>query len=159
MILDLCRTQAGVRGLNLMRNYGQHNALLAGLRVGRGKITVTIDDDLQHPPEEIPRLLEPLGKGYDVVYGTPRRMPHSASRNLASWLTKVAVQKAMGAETARHVSAFRAFRTKLRDAFESYRSPFVSIDVMLTWVRRALRRRPSTIIRGEIGSSKYTSAH
>src|SRR2546423_327787 len=56
----ICRLAAEypwVRGINLMRNYGQHNALLCGIRAARGVITVTMDDDLQHPPEEIPRLI------------------------------------------------------------------------------------------------------
>lgn len=133
VVADLCRSVSGVRGLNLMRNYGQHNAVLAGIRAARGRIVVTIDDDLQHPPEEIPKLLAQIERGFDVVYGTPEKLPHSTFRNASSWITKLALQKAMGAETARHVSAFRAFRTALRQAFSQYQSPFVSIDVLLTW--------------------------
>ena len=64
------RKYAWVRGINLMRNYGQHNALLAGIRAARYAVTVTMDDDLQHPPEEIPRLLAALARGNDLVYGT-----------------------------------------------------------------------------------------
>src|SRR5262249_22574280 len=143
-------------GLNLMRNYGQHNALLAGIRIARGAVVVTMDDDLQHPPEEIPKLLAALDRGFDVVYGTPARMPHSLLRNASSWITKLVLEKAMGAETARRVSAFRAFRTELRRAFESYRSPFVSIDVLLTWGTRRftaveVEHRPRTV-----GRSHYT---
>lgn len=122
-----------VRGLNLMRNYGQHNALLSGIRSARGEIVVTIDDDLQNPPEEIPRLLARLEEGYDVVYGTPEKEQHGLLRDLASRITKVALQTAMGAETARDVSAFRAFRTQIRDAFTNFGGSYVSIDVLLTW--------------------------
>src|SRR2546423_1268721 len=46
-----------VRGISMMRNYGQHNALLCGIRAAKGEITITMDDDLQHPPEELPKLL------------------------------------------------------------------------------------------------------
>lgn len=133
VVAGLCGSVSGVRGLNLMRNYGQHNAVLAGIRAARGRLVVTIDDDLQHPPEEIPKLLAQIERGFDVVYGTPEKLPHSTFRNASSWITKLALQKAMGAETARHVSAFRAFRTALRQAFSQYQSPFVSIDVLLTW--------------------------
>ena len=63
---------AAVRGLNLMRNYGQHNALLCGIRAAKYEVVVTLDDDLQHPPEEIPRLLARLKEGFDVVYGAPK---------------------------------------------------------------------------------------
>jgi undecaprenyl-phosphate 4-deoxy-4-formamido-L-arabinose transferase len=116
-----------------MRNYGQHNALLAGIRLARGEVIVTMDDDLQNPPEEIPSLLARLAEGFDVVYGTPRAMQHGLWRNAASRFTKLVLQSMMGAETASRVSAFRAFRTQLRDGFEGYRSPFVSLDVLLTW--------------------------
>ena len=62
----------GLVALNLMRNYGQHNAVLAGIRLARYPLCVTIDDDLQNPPEEIPRLLAALTPDVDVVYGAPR---------------------------------------------------------------------------------------
>jgi undecaprenyl-phosphate 4-deoxy-4-formamido-L-arabinose transferase len=122
-----------VRGINLMRNYGQHNALLCGIRAARFDTLVTMDDDLQHPPEEIHKLVAKLEEGFEVVYGFPEREQHGLLRDIASGLTKLALQRAMGAETARHVSAFRAFRTQARDAFASYHSPFISIDVVLTW--------------------------
>lgn len=122
-----------VRGIRLSRNYGQHNALLCGIRAARLAVVVTLDDDLQNPPEEIPKLLAKLSEGLDVVYGAPARAQHGFLRNQASRISKIALQSAMGAETARHVSAFRAFRTRIRDAFTTFRSPFVSIDVLLTW--------------------------
>lgn len=122
-----------IQGLDLMRNYGQHNALLAGIRQAKYEVVVTMDDDLQNPPEEVPKLIAKLDEGFDVVYGTPQTEQHGLLRNLASQVTKLALQNAMGAETARSISAFRAFHTQIRDAFASFRSPFVSIDVLLTW--------------------------
>jgi len=122
-----------VRGLDLMRNYGQHNALLCGIRAARHEIVVTMDDDLQHPPGEIFKLLAGLSNGYDVVYGTPLRQRHNLWRNLASYITRLALQSTMGVENARKVSAFRAFRTQIREAFFDYQSPFVIIDALLTW--------------------------
>ncbi len=132
-IEELAATVAGVRGIDLLRNYGQHNALLCGIRAARYDLIVTMDDDLQHPPEEIPRLLDELARGFDVVYGTPDRVSHSAWRWLASQLTKLALSTVMGADTARSVSAFRVFRTRLREAFSGQIGPFVSVDVLLTW--------------------------
>ena len=133
VIENLAEQDFRVRGVQLARNYGQHNALLCGIRAARGEIVVTLDDDLQNPPEEIPKLLARLDEGYDVVYGKPRQEQHGFLRDAASRITKLALQSAMGAETARNVSAFRAFRTRLRDAFADYRSPTVNIDVLLTW--------------------------
>ena len=133
VIQELARADSRVRGIQLSRNYGQHNALLCGIRAARYDVTVTLDDDLQNPPEEIPKLLAKVAEGFDVVYGTPRRERHGLMRDLASRVTKAALKGAMGAETARHVSAFRAFRTAVRKGFAQYRSPSVSIDVLLTW--------------------------
>lgn len=155
VIRQLARRDPSVRGLNLMRNYGQHNALLAGIRAARGELIVTIDDDLQHPPEEIGKLLAELSKGFDVVYGTAETMRHSVLRNLAAWMTKIVLQKAIGAETARRVSAFRVFRTDLRRAFEDYRSPYVSIDVLLTWATSKFSFVPVSHRPREIGRSNY----
>src|SRR3954447_3641033 len=122
-----------VRGIDLMRNYGQHNALLCGIRAAHFDKIVTLDDDLQNPPEEIPVLLAKLNEGLDVVYGKPQELQHGLLRNLASLITKAVLQGAMGADTARNISAFRMFHTALRQAFATYKSPFVSIDVLLTW--------------------------
>jgi undecaprenyl-phosphate 4-deoxy-4-formamido-L-arabinose transferase len=122
-----------VRGINLLRNYGQHNALLCGIRAARYSVVVTIDDDLQHPPEEIPKLLAVLEGSFDVAYGTPEHRQHGFWRDFASVVTKLALRNMMGSFTATHVSAFRAFRTQLRDAFTDYHGAFVSIDVLLTW--------------------------
>jgi len=156
VIGDLVRQYDNVRGMNLMRNYGQHNALLTGILAARYDLIVTIDDDLQHPPEEIPRLLEQLAEGYDVVYGTPQHEQHGLWRDMASRITKLALQSAMGAETARSVSAFRAFRTPVREAFKHFQGPFVSIDVLLTWGTTRFSAVPVAHKPREIGQSNYT---
>src|SRR6266508_4617245 len=57
VVRELAASRERVLGMNMIRNFGQHNALLAGIRAARYRITVTMDDDLQHPPEEIPKLL------------------------------------------------------------------------------------------------------
>lgn len=133
VIQDLVAIDNRSRGIQLSRNYGQHNALLCGIRAARNDVIVTLDDDLQNPPEQIPKLLARLSDGFDVVYGAPDREQHGFWRNQASRLTKLALQNAMGARNARHVSAFRAFNARIRDAFDRYRGPLVSIDVLLTW--------------------------
>jgi glycosyltransferase involved in cell wall biosynthesis len=133
VISDLADRYSWIRPIDLMRNYGQHNALLCGIRAARYEVIVTMDDDLQHPPEEIPKLLAKLEEGYDVVYGTPEQQKHGLGRDLASWITKLALQNVMGAEIARKVSAFRAFRAEVARAFAHYSGAFVSIDVLLTW--------------------------
>lgn len=156
VIEDLARTRPWLRGVRLLRNYGQHNALLCGIREVRHQVVITMDDDLQHRPEEIPRLLARLEEGFDVVYGTPRKEQHGLWRDLASRLTKLALRGALGAENARHVSAFRSFRTELRRAFEDYRSPFLSLDVLLAWASTRFGAVPVEHDPRRSGSSGYT---
>jgi len=133
VIQRLAAQHPWVQGVCLMRNYGQHNATLAGIRRARFSITATMDDDLQHPPEELPGLLERFTDDCDVIYATPEQQQHGLLRDLSSLVTKLVLQGAMGANTARMVGAYRVFRTSLRDAFATYNSPFVNMDVLLTW--------------------------
>ncbi len=156
VICRLAEQYPWIRAVNLMRNYGQHNALLCGIRTVRHSVIVTMDDDLQHPPEEISKLLAVLDQGYDVVYGRPAQEQHGLLRDLASLTTKLALQSVMGAEIARQVSAFRAFRTEVAKAFSHYEGAFVSIDVLLTW---GTNRFAATPVRHEPrsqGTSGYT---
>jgi glycosyltransferase involved in cell wall biosynthesis len=156
VICEIAQAHDWVRGIDLMRNYGQHNALLCGIRLAQNDIIVTVDDDLEHPPEEIPKLLDKLAEGFDVVYGTPQKEQHGLWRNLASRLTKLALQSTMGAATARVVSSFRVFRTQLRDAFAQYQGPFVSIDVLLTWGTTRFAAVPVRHEPRGMGASNYT---
>jgi glycosyltransferase involved in cell wall biosynthesis len=145
-----------VGGINLMRNYGQHNALLCGIRAARYEVIVTMDDDLQHLREEIPRLLARLHEGFDVVYGAPKTERHGLLRALASHITRLALSTAIGSEIAKNVSAFRIFRTRLREAFADYQSPFVSIDVLLTWATTRFGAISVPFQPRHSGSSNYT---
>jgi len=156
VIRGLAERYSWIRAINLMRNYGQHNALLCGIRAVRYDTIITMDDDLQHPPEEIPKLLAKLAEGYDVVYGTPEHEQHGLGRDFASWISKIALQNVMGAEIARKISAFRAFRSEVAKAFAHYAGAFVSIDVLLTW---GTNRFCLTTVRHEprkVGAYGYT---
>lgn len=155
-IAALARAHPEVTAVQLMRNYGQHAAILCGIRAARFDTVVTMDDDLQHPPAELPKLLDALTDDVDVVYGAPAHEPHGLMRGLASRITKWVLQGAMGAAAAGKASALRAFRTRLRDAFAQFRGSFVSIDVLLTWGTQqfthvVVRHDPRTI-----GTSNYT---
>jgi len=133
IIQELANMDQRIKGIKLSKNYGQHNALLCGIRAATKDIIITMDDDLQNPVSEISILINKLKEGYDVVYGYPEKGQHGLFRNLASRITKRVLQGAMGVDTARHVSAFRAFYTRLRGAFVNYHNSTVSIDVLLTW--------------------------
>jgi undecaprenyl-phosphate 4-deoxy-4-formamido-L-arabinose transferase len=156
VIESLAASHHDVVGINLMRNYGQHSALLCGIRTARFDVIVTMDDDLQHPPELLPDVFAKLTDDVDVVYGTPGEQPHGLFRGMASRITKRVLASAMGAETAARVSAWRIFRTRLRAAFDRYGGAFVSIDVLLTW---GTQRFTHLVVRHDPrrhGQSNYT---
>ena len=119
-------------------------------------LVVTMDDDLQHPPEEIPRLLARLEEGFDVVYGAPKAEQNGLMRALASRITRLALRAAVGSDVAKNVSAFRVFRTQLREAFAAYQSPFVSIDVLLTWATTRFGATTVAFQPRHSGSSNYS---
>jgi glycosyltransferase involved in cell wall biosynthesis len=157
VIREIVARDPRVHGIRLSRNFGQHNALLCGIRAASYDVIITMDDDLQHPVSEIAPLLAPLTQGFQVVYGTATEAQHGLLRNIATRMTKFALRSAMGAQAATQVSAFRAFPTELRAAFEGYRSPSVSIDVLLTW---ATTRFTAVTVKHSprlIGESNYTA--
>jgi glycosyltransferase involved in cell wall biosynthesis len=120
-----------IRGLDLTRNWGQHNALLAGLHAARHEVIVTLDDDLQNPPEEIPKLLDALVPGIDVVYGIPAAVQQAAYRRWGG----VAVRAIIRAMTRRRAvslaTGFRALRRALADDLPETSGRHLALDGML----------------------------
>ncbi len=139
MIENFARTDARVRGLNLMRNYGQHCTLVIGLRDAKYSVAVTIDADGQHMPEDIPLLLEELKKGCDVVYGFPERSSHPGIRGAATVVTKWLITRLDLFPDLKKSSALRAIRTPLCTMYRPY--PYTFLDSML----RASTNRISSV--------------
>lgn len=129
----LAKQSPWVRGVNLMRNYGQHNATLCGIRAARYEVIFVMDDDLQNPPEEMPKLLAKLNEGYDVVYGVSRKRQQAWYKSLISAFLKRAIAYIMGQQAVRDIGAFKAFRADLRNAFDTFNGPAVLVDVLLSW--------------------------
>jgi glycosyltransferase involved in cell wall biosynthesis len=153
----LAETVPGVTLLRFARNAGQHAALLAGVRAASYPVIVTLDDDLQNPPEEIPMLLERLAAGdVDVVYGFTPQTSHSWFRRFASSGIRRVVARAIGSDSILYVGPFRAFRTDLRDGFAGAVGPGVSMDVLLSW---STQRFGHVEVRHDVradGASGYT---
>jgi undecaprenyl-phosphate 4-deoxy-4-formamido-L-arabinose transferase len=133
VIEQLAKKYKWVRGICLMRNYGQHNALLCGIRQARYEVTVTMDQDLQHKPEDIPLLLAEFEKGYDLVYGIPKKLPQGFIRNLLTANIKRMMSNVMGVPSVKNISSFRIFHTYLRSAFDNFQGSSLIIDVLLSW--------------------------
>jgi glycosyltransferase involved in cell wall biosynthesis len=153
-ISAITRANEGVRGIRLMRNYGQHNALLAGIRAARYAITLTIDADLQYPPEEAPVLISRLHRGADVVYGTAGKRTDGVARRFASWIGRRVIRSAMGVDVT--FSSYRAFRTNLREGFAGFGGPYVSIDVLLSWSTKRFDSIPVIQSPRREGRSSYS---
>jgi glycosyltransferase involved in cell wall biosynthesis len=122
-----------VRVFQLMRNAGQHNATMCGLKQARGSYIITMDDDLQHYPEEIPVLVEALRSrpDCDAIMGVPERRHHSAFRNLGSFLANKLVGLAMSKPKGVTFSSFRIITRELKDALVEYRGHMITLGSLM----------------------------
>lgn len=121
-------------GIKLSRNFGQHNALLAGIRAAQGDYIVTLDDDLQFSPEDILSLMKALiNEKVDIVYGLAQSSENARWRELSSRALKGLLSKIFAVSDAKNLSSFRLFKAHLRNGFSDYVGPNVSIDALLAW--------------------------
>lgn len=113
VLTSLAQLDGRVRAIQLMKNSGQGSATMCGLMRARGSVVVTLDDDLQHPPEEIPRLLAVLDSDpeIDVAIGVPRTKRHSIIRRLGSWLIDRGNSIMLDKPRDLRFTAFRAMRS------------------------------------------------
>lgn len=118
--------------VQLMRNYGQHNTLMCGLGVARGEYVVTMDDDLQNPPEELPKLLGHIKLyGLDLVYGCPSARNHAAWRNLGSTIVWHFYRTVFRNPVT--PTPFRIMRHQLAQSVMFYDLNFTYLDGLLAW--------------------------
>ncbi len=121
-----------VTAIRLARNFGQHNALMCGFREARGEIVVTMDDDLQNPPDEVPKLLAALDTSdLDVAYGRYGAKKHRPWRNVGSWLINGFYRRVFGNDIT--ISSFRAIRRGTIESILSYDLNYTFVDGLLAW--------------------------
>lgn len=152
----LALAEPHVIAIDLARNAGQHNALLAGIAYSKFSRIVTMDDDLQHRPEDVLLLLDALTPETDLVYGVSRDEEHGFLRSLASRSTKAALGS-IGVTHAKHISAFRAFRSVLFDGMEFDQDQSTSLDVMLDWTTGRVKSVEVDMQQRPVGASNYTT--
>lgn len=145
-----------VQAIRMARNYGQHNALIAGIRAARMELIVTMDDDLQHLPEELPKMVAALTDDVDLVYGTATDEEHAFMRSFAARATKAVMSGGMGIQNARLLSPFRIFRSFLRAAFDQVEGPHASVDVALSWATSRVAGIRVRMDERAVGKSAYT---
>lgn len=127
-----------VRGLSLTRNFGQHNATMAGLRESSGEFVVIMDDDLQHPPEAVPAILEALRGGADVCYTKYLHRKHVAWKRAGSLFNDWAARILLGKPRGLYLSSFKGMRRIVVDAIVAYDGPFTYIDGLILDVTRRI---------------------
>jgi undecaprenyl-phosphate 4-deoxy-4-formamido-L-arabinose transferase len=155
-ICSIARQNSMVTGIRLGRNSGQHGALLAGVRAAKFQTVVTLDDDLQNPPEEINKLIDALVPGVDVVYGVSTEVKQNYYRRAGSKLVRKFFASALGFNSAVSMSSFRTFRTVLREGFNTALGPNVSLDALLTWSTTRFTVVEVKHDERKVGDSHYT---
>ncbi len=154
-IRALANNHPEVTGLRLSRNFGQHAATICGIEHARGRWIVTMDDDLEHPPEAIASMLEAGNEETPLVYGLFPRRTHSGVRNLSSELMRWTLKRAFP-DLNEHYSSFRAIHAPLAHQLTGFRLARPYIDGMLSWMTSSAKT--VEVIHGERehGESAYT---
>lgn len=120
-----------LKGINLRRNAGQHNAVMAGFAHATGRYVITMDDDLQHDPNDIPRLVDALKAGADLVYVRFEARQHALWKRLGSGFNDWVASRLLNKPAGLYLSPFRGIRREVCQAALAYRGPFVYVDGLL----------------------------
>ena len=145
-----------VRVYTFVRNFGQHNATLYGIRQANYSITITMDDDGQHNPADIPRLVNTLRKSRErIVYAYPQEENRGLFRSWASRFIKLCMNHLLGVRGATSIASFRCFDTCLRDMFADYTGSDVFVDALLSWGSSSIFI-PTQLRNRKEGKSGYT---
>jgi len=131
VIAGLCATRPWLKGVRLRKNAGQHNAIMAGLGVARGRYIVTMDDDLQHSPDDIGRIVKVLDEGADVCYVQFKRRRHVLWKRLGSRFNDQVASWLLRKPKGLYLSPFRGFIREIRDEMLRYEGPFVYLDGLI----------------------------
>jgi polyisoprenyl-phosphate glycosyltransferase len=133
VIAERARTTPNVVAVNLLRNYGQHHANLAGMREATGDYVITMDDDLQNPPDQAPLLIEKAMAGHDVVFGRFERKQAAGYRRIGSKLINLVNRRVFAQPPDLAVSNYRVLRRDVVDRICSSRTahPYITGQALL----------------------------
>jgi len=157
---ELCRTtDAAISVVNLARNFGEHNAVMAGLSQARGAFIVNIDDDLQTPPEEILRVHSHCkANGFDVVYTFSPKKHHSVFRNIGSRFTNFCADLLLDKPKGLYLSSFRCMNAFTARSILAHTGPFPYVDGLILQVTSNLGELQVQHLPRAEGRSNYTLA-
>lgn len=145
-----------VRVIPFCRNFGQHAAVMAGFKAGRGEIAVTLDADLQNPPEEIPKLIEKIEEGFDVVAGRRVGRKDALPRRLASGTMNIIISKLTGVKLNDYGCMLRAYKRNIVDYMVEYGEKSVYIPAFASWLAARAVEVPVSHDARKYGKSKYS---
>ena len=153
----VARARVPITLIDHARNFGEHNAVMTGLRHARGAHVINMDDDLQNPPEEVARLLAYAQQtGADVVYTYYEESKHAAWRNLGSQFTNWVAGFVLDKPKGLYLSSFRCMSAFLVREVTRYDGPFPYIDGLILQVTRKIDRLLVRHLPRAIGRSNYT---
>jgi polyisoprenyl-phosphate glycosyltransferase len=155
-ITELCQNHSNVIGINLRKNFGQDNAIITGLRHVSGEFVAIMDDDLQHNPEDLPRLLAMLEDGHDLVYAAFTTKHQSFWKNFGSWFNGKIAEVVLSKPAHIYMSAFKVFRRDLADLVCRYNGPDPYIDGLLFQYSARIAQISATHRPRHEGVSNYT---
>lgn len=138
VIKNLAQKYGFVKGINLRKNFGQHNATMAGLNSSSGKFVVVMDDDLQHPPESIGDMLFALKSGFDVCYTRYLNRQHEAWKQLGSRFNDKVATILLGKPRELYLSSFKAMRREIVEEIIKYDGPYAYVDGLILDVTRSI---------------------
>jgi undecaprenyl-phosphate 4-deoxy-4-formamido-L-arabinose transferase len=145
-----------IRALQFHRNFGQHQAIFAGFQAARGQVMVTLDADLQNPPEEIPRLVAKLEEGYDTVGGWRENRQDSLFRRLPSQLVNYVMSRVTGVKLRDYGCMLRAYRRGVVDSINQCQESSSFIPALANLFSRRVAEIPVGHAERERGASKYS---
>ena len=131
VLCDLTSIHAWLRIVNLRKNSGQHNALLAGMRLARGDVVVLMDDDLQHSPNDIRKLFDEMVSDVDVCYASFKEKKHAKWKVLGSRFNDWTAERLIGKPVGIRLSSFKAMRRDVAEEVIKYSGPFPYVDGLL----------------------------
>ena len=145
IIAERARTTPGVLALDLMKNYGQHYANLAGLREATGDWVITMDDDLQNPPDQALVLIDKALEGHEVVFGQFEQKQAAGHRRIGSRLIGLINRRVFGQPQDLVVSNFRILRRDVVDRIVGSRTayPYITGQALMFSGAAGQRRRPA----------------
>ena len=144
-----------VIGVNLMRNYGQHNAIMAGLRLADGDYIILLDDDYQHPPKEIPKILSKIKEGYDVCYTNYKNNTYSKLKIFGSWVNKKISNILIDKPKSIYLSSYKCLTQKVLKEIIKYDGPFVYIDGLIFDITKNVTSVDIEHSERKLGKSNY----